>query len=671
MSLMRSLMRLRKKRRAVFQKQNRVFFESLEPRLLLSAAPTAEITTPASVGDWLIVSTASDGKCFYTPVQEGAAFGTTQQFDDKDPTGWSAGIGDFDGDNVLEALVGDNGHTWYFDNDGSGNILEDDSPIDSTFYPGERRDFAEADFNNDGKLEAVMWAEYSTNVTYYKVYGHDGNGNFTLLNTSSTQGNKYIYGMDAADFNNDGKMDFVAGSYSSGAYVYIGNGDLTFQIPTKAITVGNAYGVSAGDFNNDGKADIIFGTRFYKGNGDGTFIYTNDIAFSPYSALAEADIDGDGNLDLLYTGATASGGSNGNNLYYRKGNGNGTFKNPAGNYNPLIHSFGNSINGLAISQKPPKGIWEYNEGATVLFSGTSRDLDVADTLTFHWDWGDGTSTDIPGINDPLNNQIRTGNTSHVYADNGEYLVRLTVTDNESPNNKSSVPAAMSIKIRNAEPTIEAGPDRSVSEGLALSLAPATFNDLGTLDTHTASIDWGDGVVESGSLTEIPFGPPGSTSGANGTISGNHTYGDDGIYTVTVTVTDDDQAMASDSFTVTVANVAPALTLIGEAEINEGSVYTLGLASEDPGTDTISSWTINWGDMTEIVSGNPSSVTHTYADGPVSYTISATATDEDGTYDGSNTVGVTVNNVAPTVDAGPDATIDEGGAFTITGIFSDP
>ena len=47
--------------------------------------------------------------------------------------------------------------------------------------------------------------------------------------------------------------------------------------------------------------------------------------------------------------------------------------------------------------------------------------------------------------------------------------------------------------------------------------------------------------------------------------------------------------------------------------NEGQLYTLNLSSNDPGTDTITSWTINWGDGVQIVSGNPASVTHTYAD----------------------------------------------------------
>ena len=65
------------------------------------------------------------------------------------------------------------------------------------------------------------------------------------------------------------------------------------------------------------------------------------------------------------------------------------------------------------------------------------------------------------------------------------------------------------------------------------------------------------------------------------------------------------------------------------------------------------------------------MTHTYADGTASYTISATATDEDGTYAAGNTVSVTVNNVAPTANAGGPYTVDEGGTITLNGSGTDP
>jgi hypothetical protein len=104
----------------------------------------------------------------------------------------------------------------------------------------------------------------------------------------------------------------------------------------------------------------------------------------------------------------------------------------------------------------------------------------------------------------------------------------------------------------------------------------------------------------------------------------------------------------------VHNVAPTLSISGAADVDEAAVYTLNLSSFDPGPDSITSWTINWGDGSEVVTGNPTSVTHTYADGDANYTISATATDEDGTFAAGNTVDVMVHNVAPTAN---DATFD--------------
>ena len=88
-------------------------------------------------------------------------------------------------------------------------------------------------------------------------------------------------------------------------------------------------------------------------------------------------------------------------------------------------------------------------------------------------------------------------------------------------------------------------------------------------------------------------------------------------------------------------MAPTLTISGAATVNAGyAVYTLNLSSSDPGTDTITSWTINWGDGTQVVSGNPASVDPRLTPTAGNYTISATATDEDGTF-ASNSIAVTV------------------------------
>jgi hypothetical protein len=108
--------------------------------------------------------------------------------------------------------------------------------------------------------------------------------------------------------------------------------------------------------------------------------------------------------------------------------------------------------------------------------------------------------------------------------------------------------------------------------------------------------------------------------------------DDGSYTVTVRVDDGKSGITTDSVSLTVNNVAPTLTATGAVTATNGSSYTLNLSASDPGDDTISGWTINWGDGTiETVVGDPSSVTHTYTNAGFSNNILVSATDEDGTY----------------------------------------
>src|SRR5262249_40020676 len=102
-------------------------------------------------------------------------------------------------------------------------------------------------------------------------------------------------------------------------------------------------------------------------------------------------------------------------------------------------------------------------------------------------------------------------------------------------------------------------------------------------------------------------------------------------------------------------------------------YTLHLSSSDPGADTISKWTINWGDNTpsQVVSGNPASVTHTYTDGTGLRTIIATATDEDSTFAATNTLAVIVDNVPPTLMISGADSANEGALYTLNLSASDP
>jgi Tol biopolymer transport system component/PKD repeat protein len=73
---------------------------------------------------------------------------------------------------------------------------------------------------------------------------------------------------------------------------------------------------------------------------------------------------------------------------------------------------------------------------------------------------------------------------------------------------------------------------------AVATVSAPFSDAGVADTHTGSIDWGDGSVTVAAI---------GGSAAAGSASGTHAYAVPGIYTVTVKVTDKDGAASSASY----------------------------------------------------------------------------------------------------------------------------
>jgi PKD repeat protein len=326
-----------------------------------------------------------------------------------------------------------------------------------------------------------------------------------------------------------------------------------------------------------------------------------------------------------------------------------------------------------------------DEGELVaLDPSTFNDLGTLDTHTATVDWGDGSPVASGVVTEnpfgPPGSVLGANGTvasNHVYAEDGPYTVTVTVTDDEGLFASST----LDVSVDNVAPTVEAGPSQTGSEGSVVSLTAATFNDLGTLDTHTATIDWGDGSpLAAGLVTETPFGPPGSTAGANGTVAGSHVYADNGSYTVTITVTDDDGATGWDSLPMVIANVAPTIDAGADQASAEGSVVSLAPASfSDAGTLDTHTATIDWGDgspldtgaVIETPAGPPGSTagadgtiagSHVYADNGT-YTVTVTVVDDD-LAPASDTLQVVVANVAPTLDAGADQASAEGSVVSL-------
>jgi parallel beta-helix repeat protein len=116
-----------------------------------------------------------------------------------------------------------------------------------------------------------------------------------------------------------------------------------------------------------------------------------------------------------------------------------------------------------------------------------------------------------------------------------------------------------------------------------------------------------------------------------------------------------------------------VSVAGPTSIDEGSLYTLQLSPQNPGSSFITGWTIDWGDGSPltVITGNPTTTTHTYVDGPNDWVITATAATTVGNAS-ANTVSVTVNNVAPTSPInGYVATSNEGTQLSFTSNLYDP
>ncbi len=299
------------------------------------------------------------------------------------------------------------------------------------------------------------------------------------------------------------------------------------------------------------------------------------------------------------------------------------------------------------------------EGATVqLAPATFTDPGGETDHTASINWGDGSTT--AGVVDGL---AKTVAGSHVYADNGLYTVTVTVDDGDG----GSASDTLAVTVTNAAPVVNAGADQASAEGSVVSLAPASFTDAGSGDTHTASINWGDGTVVDGDVN----------AGAR-TVSGSHTFTNQGSYTVTVTVTDDDGGSHQDSLVVTVSNVAPLVDAGADQASNEGASVSLPPATfTDPGAENAHTASIDWGDGTVVAgvvdqAANTVAGSHVYAD-QGSFTVTVSVDDGDGGV-GSDTFTVTVSNVAPTlaVLVADPTSIDEAGIVADDLVsFTDP
>ena len=116
----------------------------------------------------------------------------------------------------------------------------------------------------------------------------------------------------------------------------------------------------------------------------------------------------------------------------------------------------------------------------------------------------------------------------------------------------------------------------INEG-ELANVVATFQNLYPLATHSATVQWGDGTIEtSPSVDELLQ-----------RVTAAHRYVDDGIFQGHIHVVDNFSVAGRDDFTVIVNNVSPNIDSLNVPETAfEGQVVALSATASDPGMDPL-------------------------------------------------------------------------------------
>jgi len=357
--------------------------------------------------------------------------------------------------------------------------------------------------------------------------------------------------------------------------------------------------------------------------------------------------EGSNDVQFHYQDTTASGVTDWNTSETVSNGGAGTIGIDGGSSPQLQFSYNSQsiASNRAIrfyDNLPPTAVaggpFSAVEGSPATFTdGGSSDPDGT-IVSYEWDCTDDGSYDGAGA---------TFN-GCTYPDEGTYWIRLRVTDDGG----AQATATATINVSNAAPSISAmGGDTTGLEGGAMNWT-VTASDPGSGDVLTYAWDFGDGISAT------------TASGA-----GAHSYGDEGSYTVTVTVSDDASPPATDSasLTVLVENVAPTGLTLSIPSGNESELLSMSASATDSGNDVITySW--DFGDGTATAIG--AAVTHTYTNDGL-FTVTVTASDGDGgTVSGSAVA--TIANLNPSISSLPgDFSGDEGSVLNWSVVASDP
>lgn len=231
-------------------------------------------------------------------------------------------------------------------------------------------------------------------------------------------------------------------------------------------------------------------------------------------------------------------------------------------------------------------------------------------------WGDGTPNTTFQINTPGDIPAQ----SHVYATNGDFTIVVNISDDDGTQASSSL-----VSVANPLPIVTPPVPQTSIEGSSTQFLLGAFTDVNNSGNYTVTVNWGDGtpntVFNQANTGAVTFQ--------------NHTFAQDGVFTVTITVADVDGTSIPVSFQATVQNVLPTAVDSPDqfAVATIAQSFDLGSFS-DPGADAPWTITVNWGDgspdgtFTVNTPGTLPPLTHTFATAGT-FNVVVTVQDDDG------------------------------------------
>ena len=476
------------------------------------------------------------------------------------------------------------------DNDGSNNITE----IEALTFPGDSNDFPPP---TNQPPTANANGPYSGTVDSAVLF--DGSG------SSDADGSIVSYSWD---FGDGGSATGVSPSH-----IYTSTG--TFNV---SLTV-----------TDDGGLSDTAGTSATIGLGNQTPIADPN---GPYSGTVGTTIGFDGSGSSDPDGSIVA-------YSWDFGDGNsGTGINPThsyaivGVYNVTLSvvddagatdSAGTTASIAEIPNQPPtanaNGPYSTTVGVSLSFDGSASFDPDGTILRYDWDFGDDTSAIDAGPSP-----------SHSYGASGNFSVTLTVFDDAGATAMDSTSVSVG-NVSNQAPVADAnGPYTGTLDSAVQFDGSASFDPDGTIVSY--AWDFGDGNSGSG-------------------VNPSHSYTVDGQFSVSLSVTDNTGASASDITlaTIGVGNQPPTADANGPYNGSVGvAIQFDGTGSADPDGNQLSyAW--NFGDGNSGTGPNPS---HSYTTAGV-YNVSLTVTDSAGASDSSMTTATVIAITEPPIVPVPE------------------